>query len=44
MPRIPAYSFEERFCFGKGGAVAHRAEQVRHLAERLLGAGIFESE
>ena len=35
---------EERFCFGEGGVVAHRAEQLGRLVERLLGGGVFEGE
>jgi len=35
---------EEGFCLGEGGAVAHRAEQLRRLAEWLLGGGVSEGE
>ena len=35
---------EERVRLCEGGAVAHRAEQLRRLAERLLGGGVCEGE
>src|SRR2546430_8768253 len=36
--------FEERFCLGEGRSVAHRAEQLRRLAEWLLGGWVCEGD
>src|SRR5207247_4752864 len=35
---------DESFRFGEGWTVAHRTEQLRGLAEWLLGGGVFEGE